>query len=744
MMRSFSVDCKDTPQFKLLESRYNAILKDENSLLLGFSKEGIIHLVNQGFCTALNENRNSLLGTNLYELVFDEDIETLRSSLEAVKSQHSVRCDLRVNAYDRIVWQEWVIRGVYADNEFVEYLASGREISDVKLTRAQLQDGAVFRRLTEIIPVMIYVFGESNKFIYVNPNFEMKLGYSQKELLNMNFWDIVHPDHKEMVRERGMARLRGEDVPINYEIKALKKNGEIFWGDVFFSMTQLAGEMTGIVGAYDITERKRLELDLEKAHSELEMRVKARTTELRKANQELVILNSNLNNVICNMSDGVILVNHDGDMQILNPVFEQSWGTIILSWEQHIKKNLNSGDNYFLKRLLADGIAFQDEEFIVHAPSGQVHFVASGTPISDENGNISSGVIMVRPIEKVHRLVNRFSGARARFHFEDIISCSPGMLETIGKARLVSSSQSIILIEGESGTGKELFSHAIHNSSSRVHGPFVALNCAAIPRELIGTELFGYVEGAFTGARRGGSPGKFELASGGTLFLDEIGDMPFEQQAALLRVIQEKQLTRIGGNQPVSVDVRIICATNKDLHAAVESGNFRQDLYYRLNVINLKIPPLRERPEDIPLLLTHFLQNSNPVWAGKKQLLDPSIIKKLSLYQWSGNVRELENLVEKLLYTCPAEKVKEWLEENIFSNTFSVKDSQLEVKESYGKGLSIWQAREEQKQLLADRERQQIIELMQEYKGNVSRVAREMGMARSTLYKRMKNYSISN
>ncbi|MGE5455020.1 MAG: sigma-54 interaction domain-containing protein, partial [Methylocystaceae bacterium] len=278
----------------------------------------------------------------------------------------------------------------------------------------------------------------------------------------------------------------------------------------------------------------------------------------------------------------------------------------------------------------------------------------------------------------------------------------------------------------------------MHNDSNRWRGPFVAMNCAAIPRDLIGSEMFGYVEGAFTGAKRGGSPGKFELASGGTLFLDEIGDMPFEQQAILLRVIQEQQLTRIGGNQMIPVDVRIICATNKDLWSAVQAGAFRQDLYYRLNVISIKIPPLRDRPQDIPILLEHYLYKTDPQWAERINIFNLPVMDTLLKYEWPGNVRELQNLVEKLVHAADTKvNLQDWLLTAGF-----VAPAAIPASPSHRGAESLRQAREKQRLIMMEQERQQIITLMDKHQGNVSKVARDMGMARSTIYKKMDEYRI--
>ena len=215
--------------------------------------------------------------------------------------------------------------------------------------------------------------------------------------------------------------------------------------------------------------------------------------------------------------------------------------------------------------VLETGQGYVDKEFMVKTGTGLKHFIKTAIPIRDEDGNLTGVVDTFREIKRVRKMVNRMVGAQANFSFNDIIGQSPVLMDSIRLAKIAAQSSSNVLIEGESGTGKELFAQAIHNASSYCDGPFVAINCAALPRELIESELFGYEEGAFTGASRGGRPGKFELASGGTIFLDEIGDMPLDMQAKLLRVLQERRVLRLGGRHYISCDVRIIVATNKNL-----------------------------------------------------------------------------------------------------------------------------------------------------------------------------------
>lgn len=725
---------------------YEALSSDQSELLLRFSAvKNTITFANKAFEQFADKSCESLKGMDIFSFIFMEDRIELRNTLQMLNFPIQVAsCKLRLYKSDeKISWMKWTIRAIYtADACLLEYQAIGHEISELKLSKPLIQDAVAFRKLTETIPVMVYVY-HGTKVIYVNPAVEKNLGFSQREMLDKTFWDICHPDYKELIRTRGLARLRGEDVPDNYEFKIVKKSGEEMWVNVFFGVGIFAGERVSIVGAYDITENKKLREELQGARSKLELRVEERTLELIKKNQELTVLNSNLNNVVENMSDGVFIVSRSGECEVLNPVFEKNWGNLIKHVKSRLKEDILEGRSTYVNNMFNNRKAFQDKEIIFSTPKGNIQFLASGTPIVNERSDVTSGIVILKPIKEVHKLVNRFSGAQASFHFDDIITASEIIFKLIEDAKKAASSVSNILIEGESGTGKELFAQAIHNYSKRSKGPFVAVNCGAIPRELIGSELFGYSEGAFTGAKKGGSPGKFELASGGTLFLDEIGDMPFEQQVALLRVIQEKKISRIGGQQVIPVDVRIICATNKNLLKEIENGNFRRDLYYRLNVIYIKIPPLRERRADIPVLFKYFLKKTEKKYQDDLEYLEPELIEVLSQYNWPGNVRELQNVVERMLNTANgADLSVEHFPPEIYNKTFAHKTDSFRLSSLKKEQLTISEARKLKMKVLAEEERCQIIELLDYYQGNVSKVAREMGMARSTLYKKMKSFRI--
>ncbi|MCX5780005.1 MAG: sigma 54-interacting transcriptional regulator, partial [Firmicutes bacterium] len=371
--------------------------------------------------------------------------------------------------------------------------------------------------------------------------------------------------------------------------------------------------------------------------------------ELRKEQQAIQNMHMELTSVFNAMNDGLIVIDKEGRVSQSNRAAQ-----IITGYADeaiigiHIL-DLFSGKAPYTMKLLETGESYRDREMIIDGVRGKIHGTASGEPRFDENNQITGATIIIRPIARVQELVNKISGAQASFTFNSIIGEDKNLKNAIRLALIASANDSTVLLEAASGTGKEVFAQAIHNGSPRKNGPFVAINCAAIPRELVGSELFGYVEGAFTGARRGGRPGKFELANKGTLFLDEIGDMPLEQQVVLLRAIQEKAILRVGGESQINVDVRIIAASNQDLLDLVKLGRFRDDLYYRLNVVNISIPALKDRRDDIKLLFEYFIKEMSPRFNKRITEIDDEVIECLKAYDWPGNIRELQNVVERTL-----------------------------------------------------------------------------------------------
>lgn len=456
--------------------------------------------------------------------------------------------------------------------------------------------------------------------------------------------------------------------------------------------------------------------------------------ELREKNRQLLIANNRLVDIFKTMSEGVMIINENGVILQINPVVEQIFGRTASELVGKEIKQIFGRDAQGVEKTIRRQESFSDLEVMVDTADGRVHCLSSGVPILD-NGVLTGAVIMVRPMEKVQKLVNRFSGAQAVFHFKDVIGKSREMARAIHIASLAAVGEANILLEGESGTGKEVLAQAIHNRSTRRKGPFVAVNCGAIPRELIASEIFGYTDGAFTGAKRGGRPGKFELAAKGTLFLDEIGDMPLEQQVALLRVLQDKKISRIGDDKVIPVDFRIICATNKNLEEEVDKGNFRKDLYYRINVVKITIPPLRDRPEDILELFNHFM---TAMGGEKVKNVDLRVIEALKHHAWPGNVRELQNVVERLISMVDSDYITlEHLPPSIIKSHHRV-EPDLKARES-----QVNTAREKRKVIQAQNEYREILTYLSKHGGNISEIAKEMGVSRNTIYRKMRQYNIN-
>ncbi len=462
--------------------------------------------------------------------------------------------------------------------------------------------------------------------------------------------------------------------------------------------------------------------------------------QVAEQNKKLSLYSSRLKDIFNLMVDGVVVVSSDGDIEDMNRAAAKILGNKAGSCKAQALKKIFAGKTCFTS-MLNSAKPFSDVELLLDSPAGRVHCLASGQPSMDDKGHITGGIVILHSIDRVHRMVNSIYGTRAELNFDDIIGSSPAIRNTIKLARLAADTMSNILLQGESGTGKEIFAQAIHNHSSCCQGPFVAINCGAIPRELIGSELFGYVEGAFTGARKGGKAGKFEMAAGGTLFLDEIGDMPLDQQVVLLRVLQEKLVTRIGDSKSIPVDVRIICASNKDLLVGVEKGTFRQDLYYRLNVISISIPPLRNRKEDIALLMRHYLSKLGAEAVIVDRIMNPAIMHCLSKYNWPGNVRELQNITERLAIMADSQPltITDLPPEILTLHQGSVPDAAVLRADNIEKVPYL----QKKQNLLAEQESELILSLLQKYGGNLTQVARAMGFSRTTLYRKLKLYHIS-
>ena len=372
---------------------------------------------------------------------------------------------------------------------------------------------------------------------------------------------------------------------------------------------------------------------------------------------------------------------------------------------------------------LATGKSFKAREILARH-SGMTHF-ASFDPICMSNGEVVGGLLTVQEKKEVMGMAVEVTGSHAHFTFDSILGSSACLGQALRHARIAAASTAPVLLCGETGTGKELFAQAIHNGGERRNRPFVAINCGAIPKELLESELFGYEEGAFTGARKGGRPGKFELADSGTLFLDEIGDMPFDMQVKLLRVLQTGEIQRVGGLRTVPVDLRVISATNKDLRQAIEQQKFRADLYYRISTLNILVPPLRERPEDILPLAEYFIQRHRLRLNKPTAVLPPDTAAMLTAHAWPGNVRQLESAVERAMHLAEGGDL---LAEHFGIAGLERARQAAPSEPSGGPGQGT----------LEDLEQRAVAEALARHNGNIRAASRALGVSRPTLYRKLK------
>lgn len=436
--------------------------------------------------------------------------------------------------------------------------------------------------------------------------------------------------------------------------------------------------------------------------------------------------------IINTIADGIIATDNNGVIKMFNKTAGELFGVTpqkligrdirkIFDGKSSIINTINTGKGYW------------DSELIFMKEKERTIVIGNIIPIknTENNSDKRNGALAIfKSMKNVRGFVKNVAGLKAFFTFDDLIGNSPEFVQVKSLALQAAKLPSYILLQGESGTGKELFAQAIHNASNSCDGPFVAINCGAIPVDIIESELFGYEEGSFTGAKKGGQPGKLQLAEGGTLFLDEINSMPLNLQVKLLRVLQNKTFMRVGGIEEIQFRARVISASNKDLWEEVHKGSFREDLFYRLNVIVISLPPLRERKEDIVTLINYFTQKLS-----KRLNIDFHISKKavepLLAYDWPGNVRELENVIERSAVLA-------------FSRgSRMVEEQDLENYPGFKTALPRFTC-EELMGTLDTVEKDVIIKVLEIVNGNKSKAAKVLGITRKTLYKKIKKYSQEN
>lgn len=509
--------------------------------------------------------------------------------------------------------------------------------------------------------------------------------------------------------------------------------GNCFYTAGLFCPIIVDGDSIGLISLVSFTgeQRETLLTNYEQLQSFVTKMADLLATKAREEVmvQNLMITSNHLRTIVNSIQEGIIAVDAHGLITHFNPAAAGVFG---VSQEEVMNRHVKDiFPELLVCRVLKNNQQVLEQVVTQKRGKKRVQLLSSAFPI-EVNGQLVGAVESCRLVSDVQRVASRFALPVIETRFDEILGNSVQIKQAKDKAYKVAANDSTVLIEGESGTGKELFVRAIHTASPRASKPFVAINCSAIPDALLESELFGYEEGAFTGAKHGGKPGKFELAQGGSIFLDEIAEMPLYLQAKLLRVLQEKKLERVGGIQEVSLDVRVIAATNKNLNEMVARGEFREDLYYRLHVIPLTLPTLRERKGDIPLLLDFFLKRFNGLMNKDYSGFTPEAMELLMNYFWPGNIRELQNTVE---YACNLET----------GALISLESLPYRIRQfQHGKvKLDCLGVRLREK--IKEVERQMLVEALESY-GSQShakeKISEALGISRATMYRKLKEFDL--
>lgn len=468
-----------------------------------------------------------------------------------------------------------------------------------------------------------------------------------------------------------------------------------------------------------------------------------------------------LSTVLESAFEGVVVVNENAEIIHFNAAYSRLTG---IKKEDALGQHVSIIiDNTRLHHVLKTGVTERGEIQVICGQEMIVHRI----PIWKGNKVVAAvGMLIFEGVSELYKILERHQDndrkneksipmssikkhKKELITLNEIIGKSKQIAETKRLARRAAKTLATVLITGESGTGKEMFAQSIHHLSPFSKGPFVSLNCAAIPDHLFEAELFGYEEGAFTGARKGGKPGKFELASQGTLFLDEIGDMPMKMQSKILRILQEKEGVRVGGVKLYRTSVRIIAATNKSLEQMVREGLFREDLYYRLNIIRLHIPPLRERKEDIPLILAYYVREICSKYKIDTKRFTSEAMAQLLTHEWRGNIREVVNWVERIVSLVEKEEITVTdLRLHFGHESFSATNEKMktEIRENIQQSEDLMEESEDLMEALKQerqmQEKEIILRVLRETNGNKSKAAKQLGIHRSTLYDKLQKHNI--
>ncbi|MFZ5447295.1 MAG: sigma 54-interacting transcriptional regulator [Thermodesulfobacteriota bacterium] len=564
-----------------------------------------------------------------------------------------------VNGRGKTIFLEFVIVPEYdRHRKIISLLAVGIDQTERREAEEQIRNSERNLRTTiETIPAYVFSAPPDGPIDFVSQSLCDLMGLSPEMVLGWDWTTLLHPEDRDRVVERWREALTTGE-PVENEYRARQANGEYRW--FLHRSAALRDDEGHIVRWYGVA------IDIENQ---------------KRAEEQLRNSERNLRTTIDTIPAYVFSALPDGSFDFISQSLLDLTGfspEAVFGWDWTIAVHPEDRDRAVerWRESLATGKPRENEHRLRQANGEYRWFLARNAALRDENGQIVRwyGVLvdienqkrtearLLQALDEIKKLRDQLSKENIVLReevdrtsmFEEIVGASPALKAVLARINKVAPTDSIVFITGETGTGKELVARAIHKRSPRSAHAFVGVNCAAIPAPLIASELFGHEKGAFTGAHQR-RLGRFELAEGGTIFLDEIGELPMETQIALLRVLQDQQFERLGGNQPIRANARVITATNRDLEAAIAAGSFRRDLFYRLNVFPIEIPPLRERKEDIPILVEYFIHRYANKLGKKIRSASRKTLELLQSYSWPGNIRELQNVIERSIIVCDTE-----------------------------------------------------------------------------------------
>ncbi|HEX4164922.1 MAG TPA: sigma 54-interacting transcriptional regulator, partial [Bryobacteraceae bacterium] len=600
----------------------------------------------------------------------------------------------------------------------IEFVGAISDITPRKRAEEALRKSEErWRSVFENSAVGVTLTDMNGRFLATNHVYQTMLGYTEEELCALHFLDITHEDYREANCALVTELMEGKRRQFQIEKKCRRKDGSLIWVSNNVSLVPGTDRVPRFLMTLteDITERKQAEDKVREQEVELRQILDA-------APQHLSVLSS----------DGSHLYINQSSLDFLGLTLEE--------WQRSDIRGLVHPDDAERvarerKQALSRGSPLEIEMRLRRHDGEYRWLFLHYKPLKDHLGRITRWVVPAIDIDDRKRAEERTRNENLALReqidrdsmFEDVVGSSEALRKMLSRVSKVAPSDSTVLILGETGTGKELIARAIHKRSNRAERAFIGVNCAAIPSSLVASELFGYEKGAFTGATQR-HLGRFELAHGGTIFLDEVGDLPPEIQIALLRVLQEREIERVGGNKPIPVDVRVLSATHRDLNALVAEGKFRRDLLYRLNVVPIEMPSLRERAADIPLLVEYFVDRFGKKAGKKFRTIDTKTLRVLQVYRWPGNIRELQNVIERAVILSDGD-------------TFSVDDTWLKQESPQVAGPTVPLGG-----ALLSQEKEMIESALAESRGRISGpagAAAKLALPPQTLESKIKRWGIN-